>query len=843
MKTATANFKSKANLPQGTQSVILAKIFYGTSSFFLCSTRKVTIGTDIYKPYVEEFGTISYAVNEAPGLGSQSTCEIILKRKIFAESGGGTENTAENLLTQKSKGKQILLWQFFDDTLSPVLGDSDKLPLGIFIIDEVLEIKGGKLKLRCISPEVKIDLETPKLKLEKTTFPNLLEDNLGLTRPIVFGNFPFPFNTTPVGMNEKEYIACQRPIHVPIPIYLTDIYDFIFLVHEAPDAIDLTSESGENLELFEWFPEWNLYAFCRRIDGNNKVWAASNSSGRTSIDMNALYNITNHGRLRYLRILPAEPHYNNGATEWKNAIDLDETTKASIPASTNLMVTFDEKSALSECIKVAWKICFYVSAVNLGGGANIDVSDGIIGGAENIRGNFGTTGFKEISSATLTDTAISQGYYLKIAVGAGQSCTINGLHIKLEFNSNKRPFATFNPGRAARTEKIGRGMGPYFERILGPITRHYPGIAPEWISATGLNNYFFNGRGLVFDTDTKGYNYENPVYFIQYLLRKIAGYASTEIQYTSFNQTHDWLTKDSGPAGEFTFWKFAGSLNISKSASAWLEDILTQSLCWLYWGGESGWHLFPINYASQITGILTFSDTDSIRPILKNTFKLYRSRYIYNKFVFDIDFDYASGKFREEIVFDQANKTELATSVTDYGEIIYPIKDYTFIHNPEFSITSSTNATPIVVTVSGHRFSNGDKILFRGHTVNSNANGVWTIANVTTNTFELSGSTGNGIGGATGTVCNLTSGKSSQVNNLYSVLRRAWKDPRWIVEFETRLSMSWLEVGDNFRINHPAASGITGNGGATLNDNTDFQIIEWRQNGNRIFVKAVEVVP
>ncbi len=834
MKTATANFKSKANLPQGIQEVILAKIFYGTFSFFLCSTRKVTIGTDIYKPYVEEFGTISYGVNEAPGLGSQSTCEIILKRKIFAETGGGTENTAENLLTQKSKGKQVLLWQFFDDTISPILGDSDKLPLAIFIIDEVLEIKGGQLKLRCISPELKIDFETPKLKLEKTTFPNLLEDNLGLTRPIVFGNFTHPY-----ALDEKEYISCSRPVYVPIPIYLTDIYDFIFLVHEAPDAIDITFEGAVNLELFEWFPEWNLYAFCRRVDSTNKVWAISNSTGRTSIDMNALYNITNVGRSRYLRILPAEAHYNNQATEWKNAIDLDETTKASIPASTNLMVTYDEKSALSECVKLAWKICFYVSAVS----GTIDVYDGIIGGAENLRGTFNTTGFKEISSATLSGTAIDQGYYLKISTGVGESCTINGLHIKLEFNSNKRPFATFNPGFRGAVKTIRYERDIHYFGFKKPITEHYPSKAPAWLSASGMNNYFFNGRGLIFDTDTKGYNYENPVYFIQYLLRKILGYASTEIQYTSFNQTHDWLTKDSGPAGEFTSWKFAGSLNVSKSASAWLEDILTQSLCWLYWGGESGWHLFPVNYASQITGILTFSDTDSIRPILKNTFKLYRSRYIYNKFVFDIDFDYASGKFREEIVFDQANKTELATSVTDYGEITHPIKDYTFIHNPEFSISSSTNATPIVVTVSGHRFSNGDKVLIQAHTINSNANGVWIIANVATNIFELSGSSGNGIGGATGTVCNLTSGKSSQVNNLYSVLKRAWKDPRWIVEFETRLSMSWLEVGDNFRINHPVASGINGNGGTTLNNNTDFQIIEWRQMGNKIFVKAVEVVP
>jgi hypothetical protein len=39
-----------------------------------------------------------------------------------------------------------------------------------------------------------------------------------------------------------------------------------------------------------------------------------------------------------------------------------------------------------------------------------------------------------------------------------------------------------------------------------------------------------------------------------------------------------------------------------------------------------------------------------------------------------------------------------------------------------------------------------------GHDTNTAANGTWTTANATTNTFELQGSTGNGVGGATGTV-------------------------------------------------------------------------------------------
>ena len=387
MKTVTADFKTKANLSQGTTPVILSKLFYGdatpksissstdpadpapivvtvtahgfangdsiwitghstntkangcwiianvtTNTFELkgssgngvggatgtavrcifASTRKVTvekldspIATDIYKSYVESFGEISFAVSEAPGLGQQSSCDIILKRKIFAETGGGTENVVENLLTQKSKGKQVLLWQFFDDGVTPVLDDSDKLPLGIFIIDDVFEIEGARIQVHCVSPELKIELETPKLKFNKTDFPNLLESNLNLARPILLGSFEYPFREAVLpNMPEREYLFCNRPFQPLMPAYLTDIYDFKFLVHEATDALDISN--AWELQFFEWLSEWNILAFCNRLNIENESFAISNSSGQTIVDMNALFNVTDTGRERYVRIMPSE---------------------------------------------------------------------------------------------------------------------------------------------------------------------------------------------------------------------------------------------------------------------------------------------------------------------------------------------------------------------------------------------------------------------------------------------------------------------------------------------------------------------------------------------------------
>lgn len=72
--------------------------------------------------------------------------------------------------------------------------------------------------------------------------------------------------------------------------------------------------------------------------------------------------------------------------------------------------------------------------------------------------------------------------------------------------------------------------------------------------------------------------------------------------------------------------------------------------------------------------------------------------------------------------------------------------------NAAKNIVSSTNASPINVQVTGHGFTTGMQVIISGHLVNTNANGTWVITVVDANNFTLNGSTGNGVGGATGTV-------------------------------------------------------------------------------------------
>ncbi|APW37152.1 hypothetical protein RD110_08035 [Rhodoferax koreense] len=65
-------------------------------------------------------------------------------------------------------------------------------------------------------------------------------------------------------------------------------------------------------------------------------------------------------------------------------------------------------------------------------------------------------------------------------------------------------------------------------------------------------------------------------------------------------------------------------------------------------------------------------------------------------------------------------------------------------------MSGATNATPIVITLgAGHGLKNDDRIAIAGITGNTNANGTWSLANVTATTAVLLGSSGNGAYGGT----------------------------------------------------------------------------------------------
>lgn len=53
------------------------------------------------------------------------------------------------------------------------------------------------------------------------------------------------------------------------------------------------------------------------------------------------------------------------------------------------------------------------------------------------------------------------------------------------------------------------------------------------------------------------------------------------------------------------------------------------------------------------------------------------------------------------------------------------------------AVTSSTDATPIVVTATAHGFSTGDFVMINGHTTNVAANGMFKVTRLSSSTFSL----------------------------------------------------------------------------------------------------------
>jgi len=65
-------------------------------------------------------------------------------------------------------------------------------------------------------------------------------------------------------------------------------------------------------------------------------------------------------------------------------------------------------------------------------------------------------------------------------------------------------------------------------------------------------------------------------------------------------------------------------------------------------------------------------------------------------------------------------------------------KEYTIANSiTPVAVTSSTDATPIVVTATSHGLATGDMVVIFGHTTNVAANGIFKVVKVNANSFQL----------------------------------------------------------------------------------------------------------
>jgi len=76
--------------------------------------------------------------------------------------------------------------------------------------------------------------------------------------------------------------------------------------------------------------------------------------------------------------------------------------------------------------------------------------------------------------------------------------------------------------------------------------------------------------------------------------------------------------------------------------------------------------------------------------------------------------------------------------------------------------------------------------------------------------------------------------RQSPETNLFLLLKKFWRYPALLIEFDTNLTGTKLELGDTIRTNHKAQ---------TWDSNAkDFQIIELKQDGNTIHIKVIEIM-
>ena len=98
--------------------------------------------------------------------------------------------------------------------------------------------------------------------------------------------------------------------------------------------------------------------------------------------------------------------------------------------------------------------------------------------------------------------------------------------------------------------------------------------------------------------------------------------------------------------------------------------------------------------------------------------------------------DDGSGNFNVTVIRAATTKASGGTNLT------IPVLENNNAANP-LAITGATNASPIVITVTGHPYATGDVITITNVGGNTAANGTWVITKVDANSFSLTNSTGN----------------------------------------------------------------------------------------------------
>lgn len=206
----------------------------------------------------------------------------------------------------------------------------------------------------------------------------------------------------------------------------------------------------------------------------------------------------------------------------------------------------------------------------------------------------------------------------------------------------------------------------------------------------------------------------------------------------------------------FRYTGFEGTYGRARQHVALVNDSGTEKLVYAdgYYATFSANSTSSVDYASYYSPFTIKSGWVKQAPLARQRvseamFLGIRDTNSVHALKMSLAFDYAAS-FTQTHTWQPVTLNSLALEELD----IQPVKQQVLgirikiedLEPDSVDIVSSSDTTPIVLTVASHDFIVGDDIIVAGHTVNVGANGTWVVGPVTSTTIELVGSIGSGAG-------------------------------------------------------------------------------------------------
>lgn len=636
MKSATAAFLDRIRGASGERiagesPLFLAQISlaYPLSGTILISTERIKIGANLYNPWVTQFGSIRFGLDEDSYLSAPNNLEITLIRN----------SDTEKLLNYYQKTHKIVLKQWFKSLTS----ESDALPLGTFVVDEVTDIQQSSFRLVCVSDESKLITGLPQEKLNKTDYPVLLNENEGTHRPLVLGRM-YPQNAG------SDYAYINAHLQDCSPAFCVDTENFKYLIHRHKNA---DAKAVNSYYAFQYLSSQKLFAelsyFSVYHNPTTKEW---------QIDIADPGSVT-LGDKRSVRIMPKRPYGDNTADYPERAFDLDRSTTTQLGLNDLLSLRCDRIENLAK-YKPAWNPGWYWRARLA---FTIDYIEGTVQASLNgiLMGDYTTAGYKESgvlveSNAPDLDSAV---FVIWIRQTAGSGSFIDGVHLIIDFWDDMGIEVDYKMKRVPSSNfdlLFRRG----FERI---VTRKEAEIK--------LNEIYGWIRGPD-DVSGNFWNYDHPVNLLYLILNKIADIPSSEIDGSNFNTVYGLMG---------TSWSHGYFVESPKTAKEFLQSCLREGNLKMFRDASDKFRIFRSNYAAASPHMI-FSDKKGSVYLMGN-FNWGYTKTFYNYFDLQYKWNHGKSEYLGTVLKTPDNDSDLATSKTRYSNTIseYPYPELDWIRD------------------------------------------------------------------------------------------------------------------------------------------------------------------